>query len=128
LHEKVVLVSIDMISISHVDQAGRFTAETRGRGLFKVFHVTARMGYHDRLDVPRVLAMARKEGLLDRNLDLEHASYFVSRITIAPTKAPGMARWRKKLFIAMARNAPSPVDHFGLPAQRTVLMGSQVPL
>jgi KUP system potassium uptake protein len=128
LHEKVVIVSVDMVSIPHVDQAGRLMAETRGRGLFKVFHVTARVGYHDRLDVPQVLAVARKEGLLDRNLDLEHASYFVSRITIAPTQAPGMARWRKKLFIAMARNAPSPIDHFGLPAQRTVLMGAQVPL
>jgi KUP system potassium uptake protein len=87
-----------------------------------------RVGYHDRLDVPEALALARKEGLLDRNLDLEHASYFVSRITISPTKAPGLAPWRKKLFIAMARNATSPVDHFGLPGNRTVMMGSQVPL
>jgi KUP system potassium uptake protein len=128
LHEKVVIVSVDMVSIPHVDHAGRFMPEVRGRGLFKVFHVTMRVGYHDRLDVPEALALARKEGLLDRNLDLEHASYFVSRITISPTKAPGLAPWRKKLFIAMARNAPSPIDHFGLPAHRTVLMGSQVPL
>jgi hypothetical protein len=28
----------------------------------------------------------------------------------------------------MARNAPTPVDHFGLPAERTVMMGSRVPL
>jgi KUP system potassium uptake protein len=128
LHEKVVIVSVDMVSIPHVDRAGRFMAEVRGRGLFKVFHVTMRVGYHDRLDVPEALALARKEGLLERNLDLERASYFVSRITITPTKAPGLASWRKKLFIAMARNAPSPIDHFGLPAQRTVMMGSQVPL
>jgi KUP system potassium uptake protein len=128
LHEKVVIVSVDMVSIPHVDSSGRLMAEMRGHGLFKVFHVTMRAGYHDRLDVPSALVLARKEGLLERNLDLEHASYFVSRITIAPNKDPGMASWRKKLFIAMARNAPSPVDHFGLPAQRTVLMGSQVPL
>jgi KUP system potassium uptake protein len=127
-HEKVVIVSVDMVSIPHVDSAGRFMAEVRGRGLFKVFHITTRVGYHDRLDIPDALVLARKEGLLDRNLDLEHASYFVSRITILPTSAPALARWRKKLFIAMARNAPSPIDHFGLPAQRTVLMGSQVPL
>jgi KUP system potassium uptake protein len=87
-----------------------------------------RVGYHDRLDVPEALALARKEGLLDRNLDLEHASYFVSRIAITPTNAPGMAPWRKKLFITMARNATTPVDHFGLPSNRTVMMGSQVPL
>jgi KUP system potassium uptake protein len=47
-------------------------------------------------------------------------------MTIAPTDAPGMSHWRKTLFIMMARNATSPIDHFGLPSARTVLMGSQV--
>jgi KUP system potassium uptake protein len=128
LHEKVIIVSVDMVSVPHVETAGRFTVELRGRALFKVFHVTMRIGYRDSLDVSEALALARKEGLLERNLDMEHASYFVSRIAIIPTKAPGMRQWRKKLFIAMARNAPTPVDHFGLPAERTVMMGSQVPL
>jgi KUP system potassium uptake protein len=36
--------------------------------------------------------------------------------------------WRKKLFIAMARNAASPIDHFRLPSERTVMMGSQIAL
>jgi KUP system potassium uptake protein len=128
LHEKVVIVSVDTVSIPHVDLGDRFVVELRGKGLFKVFHLTTRIGYHDKLDVPEALALARKEGLLERNLDLEHASYFVSRITITPTSAPGMRGWRKKLFIAMARNASSPIDHFGLPGDRTVMMGSQVPL
>jgi KUP system potassium uptake protein len=39
-----------------------------------------------------------------------------------------MRRWRKSLFIAMARNATSAIDHFGLPTDRTVIMGSQVAL
>jgi KUP system potassium uptake protein len=128
LHEKVVIVTVDTVSIPHVDTAGRFMAEMRGRGLCKVFHITMRVGYHDPLDVPEALALARKEGLLERNLDVEHASYFVSRIAITPTNDPGMAQWRKKLFIALARNATTPIDHFGLPVNRTVMMGSQVPL
>ena len=37
-----------------------------------------------------------------------------------------MRRWRKRLFVAMARNAASPIEHFGLPGERTVTMGSQV--
>jgi KUP system potassium uptake protein len=37
-----------------------------------------------------------------------------------------MPLWRKKLFIAMARNATSPMDAFGLPSHRTVMTGSQV--
>ncbi|MGZ4180853.1 MAG: KUP/HAK/KT family potassium transporter, partial [Solirubrobacteraceae bacterium] len=45
-----------------------------------------------------------------------------------PTNDPGMRHWRKSLFIAMARNASSAIDHFGLPSDRTVIMGSQVAL
>ena len=126
LHQKVVLVSIDTISIPHVDEYERFTVELLGRGLFKVFHVTIRLGYHDKLDVPASLRECRKQGLLERNLDLEHASYFVSRITITPAEAGPFRAWRKKLFIVMARNAASPIDHFGLPSERTVMMGSQI--
>ena len=47
-------------------------------------------------------------------------------MTIVTTDGPGMARWRKRLFIGMARNASSPIDHFGLPSERTVMTGSQV--
>ena len=128
LHAKVVIVSVDTVSIPHVDTCDRCTVQLLGHGLFKVFHLTIRTGYQDKLNVAKALALARKQGLLERNLDLEHASYFVSRITITPTDAPGMQRWRKKLFITMARNASSPIDHFGLPSNRTVMMGSQVPL
>ena len=39
-----------------------------------------------------------------------------------------MARWRKKLFIAIARNAASPVRYFHLPDERTVVMGAHVEL
>ena len=128
LPEKVVIVSVDTVSIPHVDTFDRCAVEVLGHGLFKVIHLTTRFGYHDNLNIPQALAQARKQGLLERNLDLEHASYFVSRITITPTDAPGMQRWRKNLFIAMARNASSAIEHFGLPGDRTVIMGSQVAL
>jgi KUP system potassium uptake protein len=128
LQEKVVIVTVDTVSIPHVDSADRFTVELLGHGLCKVFYVTHRVGYQDKLDVPEALRLCRTRGLLERNLDLEHAAYFVSRIAITPTDAPVMQRWRKKLFIAMARNSSSPIEHFGLPANRTVMMGSQVAL
>jgi KUP system potassium uptake protein len=126
LHAKVVIVSVDMVSIPNVDALDRFNVEQMGLGLFKIFHLTVRAGYHDRLDIPGALVLARKQGLLERALDLEHASYFVSRIAIAPAPATLWRAAAKKLFIVMARNAASPVDAFGLPAERTVIMGAQV--
>ena len=126
LHEKVVIVSVDTVAIPVIDPADRFAVCTLGHGLLKVTHVTMRCGYRSRQDVPEALRQARKEGLLERNLDLEHASYFLSHITITPNGPGGMRRWRKKLFVMMARNAASPIEHFGLPGERTVIMGSQV--
>ena len=119
---------IDTVSIPHVDDHDRFTVDKLGPRGFNIRHVTIRNGYHDELNVPGSLHACRKQGLLERNLDLEHASYFVSRITITPTAARPLRSWRKGLFIAMARNAASPIDHFGLPSDRTVLMGSQIAL
>jgi KUP system potassium uptake protein len=126
LHEKVLIVSLDTVSIPHVSLEDRFDTQMLGRGLFKVAAVTMHVGYRDGSNIPELLALARKRGLLERNLDLEHASYFVSRMTILPRTGRGFNAWRKRLFVAMARNANSPIDHFQLPVDRTVMTGSQV--
>ena len=116
MHDKVLIVSVEPVSVPYVDTADQFGVETLGSGLFKIVYVGVRAGYRDETNVPEALALARKRGLLARNLDLEHASYFVSRMTITPTADPGMSRWRKLLFVALARNAASPMEHFGLSA------------
>src|SRR3954465_2553695 len=128
LHERILIVSIETVSVPYVDEYDRFAVQILGHGRFKVTHITIRLGYQDSIDVPGSLGLCRKHGLIERNVDLEHASYFVSRITITPTAAAGQQSWRKRLFIAMARNAASPVEHFGLPSERTVTVGSQVAL
>jgi KUP system potassium uptake protein len=125
-HEKVVIVSLEPVSVSHVDRPDQLLAETLGSGLFKIKHITLRAGYHDKTDIPAALVLARKRGMLDRNLDLEHASYFISRITITPNEQKGMMRWRKFLFSAMARNAASPIDSFHLPVDRTATVGALI--
>ena len=106
--------------------ADRFVVEVLGSGLFKIKGVTIRTGYHDQTDIPAALRLARKRGLLEKNLDLEHASFFVSKMSMTPTRGPGMRRWRKLLFIALARNATSPIESFGLPIDKTVIVSSHV--
>jgi KUP system potassium uptake protein len=39
-----------------------------------------------------------------------------------------MARWRKKLFLGIARNAGNPVEYFALPDEQTVVFGSVIAL
>jgi KUP system potassium uptake protein len=126
-HEKVVIVSLNQVSIPNVEMTDRFTAERVGTKLFKVTHLTVRLGYRDKSHVPALLAEARKRGLLDRNLDLEHAYYFASRARIVPTEdSRGLGLLAKRMFIGMARNAASPVEVFHLPSPRTVMAGTQI--
>jgi hypothetical protein len=42
--------------------------------------------------------------------------------------AHALARWRKKLFVALARNAATPIEHFDLPRPRTAMTSSEVPM
>lgn len=128
LPERVLIVSIVPASVPHVARAERFAAKQIRKGRFLLTHLTIHNGYWDTNDVPAGLQLARQLGYLERNLDVEHASYYLSRITIAETEQPVMAMWRKKLFLGMARNAATPVEHFHLPIDRTVIMGSQVSL
>jgi KUP system potassium uptake protein len=60
--------------------------------------------------------------------ELTDVSYFLSRATLRRRRTGSMRRWRKALFVAMARNAANPAAYFGLPADRTVVMGTQVDL
>jgi KUP system potassium uptake protein len=89
-----------------------------------ITHMTARIGFMDKIDVPATVRMAAEH--VESELDLERASYFLSRISIVMTDAPGMARWRKRLFIAIARNAANPVLLFGLPDDQTVVLSSHI--
>jgi KUP system potassium uptake protein len=126
LHESVVIVTVVTLNVPYVEEDERVTVDDLGYRDDGITHVTARFGFQDDLDVPRTLRRAAKR--LEREADFEHVSYFLSRITIIPGKAPGMALWRKKLFIAIARNAANPVPYFHLPDDRTIVMSAHIEL
>jgi KUP system potassium uptake protein len=126
LHDSVVIVTVVTLNVPHVDEEERVTVDDLGYRDDGITHLTARFGFQDDLDVPRTLRRAAKR--LERDADFEHVSYFLSRITIIPGKAPGLALWRKKLFIAIARNAASPVPYFHLPDDRTIVMSAHIEL
>jgi KUP system potassium uptake protein len=37
-----------------------------------------------------------------------------------------MRQWRKRLFVAAARNAADPVAYFALPDERVVILGARL--
>jgi KUP system potassium uptake protein len=126
LHEKVLIVCVREVSVPRVDEEHRFQVERLGPDDFSIRYVEVRVGYREQPNVPMALRLARRDLLLERDLDLERASYFVSRISVATDQDSPMRRWQAKLFVSIARNAASAIEHFGLPADRTVSIGAQV--
>ena len=127
LHRSVVILMVESVSVPHVEPGERVRLDPLGDPADGITHVTARIGFMDKPAVPQALRLARAQGL-ECDADIAHATYFLSHIDIEPTRGPGMAMWRKRLFAAVARNAASPVTYFGLPPERTVQIGSEIPL
>jgi KUP system potassium uptake protein len=125
LHEHVVIVSVVSENVPHVPRSERLSVDSLGYSDDGVVHLAARFGFQDNQDVPQVL---RDALLLTEELDIDPdtALYFLSRITIERGPDRALMTWRKKLFIALSRNAASPAAYFGLPVDRTVVMGSRV--
>lgn len=126
LQERVLIVSLQPLSTPYADPAGRFVTESFKAEPFTVTHLTIHAGYRDSRNIPETLALARDRGVLPRDFDLENATYFLSRVTIIPADAGGWRRLRNHLFIGMARNARSPIEHFRLPVNRTIMGTSEV--
>jgi KUP system potassium uptake protein len=127
LHETVVIISLETTKAPYVSERDRLIVDHLGFEDDGIAHLTARFGFQDVTDVPRLLKLAEERGI-EGDIDCEGAIYYLSQITIVPSGHDGMMRWRKHLFIALARNAASPVDYFKLPRERTVSLGAQVEL
>ncbi len=120
LHEHVVVCTIQTVGVPHVPAEERVVIDDLSIPDDGISLVTARFGFQDEPNVPLALRLARDHGL---DIDVEDASYFLSRITIAPTRKPGMAMWRKRLFHAISRHAASHVNYFCLPEDRVIALG-----
>jgi KUP system potassium uptake protein len=125
LHQSVVILSMETMKVPHVPMEERLTIDDLGFADDGISHVRARLGFQDDIDVPALLRAADAIGL-ERSIDISDCSYFISRITLVANDEPTMPRWRKKLFLAISRNASDPVEYFGLPLDCTVIMGSRL--
>jgi KUP system potassium uptake protein len=108
----------------------------------------AHYGFMETPDVPSVLqslAVQARDGGKKISVEIMTTSFYLGRETLIPVSGrrktktpraapavdggpamPAMARWRKKLFILMTRNAQSATAFFGLPPNRVVELGAQI--
>ena len=122
LHRVMTLVTEP---VPRVPADSRTDVDDLGYGDDGITHVTARFGYMERPDVPRALAQLGPDAT-EGPLDLDRASYFLSKIELRRGTARTMAPWRKRLFIATSYVTADAAEFFNLPRDRTVIMGSNI--
>jgi KUP system potassium uptake protein len=122
LHERVVLLTVRAEDIPHVGDEYRVDVKPLGHDFYRM---TVRYGFKDEPDLPRALELAKDAGM---EFHLMETSFFLSRQTLVPTQAPGMALWREKLFAAMSRNSASATAFFKIPTNRVVELGTRIEL
>ncbi len=120
LHERIILLTVQIKDVPYVDDSKLLVVEDLGRGFHRVM---LRYGFMQTPDVPAGLDRITDCGPQFRMID---TSFFLSRQTLLASSRPGMAIWREKLFAWMLRNAESAMEFFRLPTNRVVELGSQV--
>ena len=145
LHEKVLLLSVMGHEVPQVPEGDRVRCRDLGEGFYEVM---AHYGFMETPDVPSVLqslAVQARDGGKKIPVEIMATSFYLGRETLIPVSGrrktktpraapavdggpamPAMARWRKKLFILMTRNAQSATAFFGLPPNRVVELGAQI--
>jgi KUP system potassium uptake protein len=122
LHQRIVLLTVVAEEVPHVAAAERLALQTLADEFYRlVIHY----GFMDDPHVPNALAQAKTQGL---DLRPEELTYFLGREMLFATYKPGMALWRERLFVVMARNARSATDFFSLPPAQVIELGAQVEL
>jgi KUP system potassium uptake protein len=119
LHEQVIFLSVVADDIPEVPEAERVKVEPHPLGFYRV---TARYGFMETPNVATVVAHCCRE------LEAVHdgVTYYLGRPTLIATGGTHMMKWRKLLFVFLARNARPATQFFAIPPDQVVELGMQV--
>jgi KUP system potassium uptake protein len=120
LHNQVLLLSIIVRAEPEVPAAERIMVEDLTSGIYRV---KAFYGFMQQPNVEEIRARCAEAGVRTRRME---TTYYLGREQLIPVGGSGMARWRKKVFSVMSRNAQSATQYFGIPPNRVVELGAQI--
>jgi KUP system potassium uptake protein len=120
LHEKNLILTVETAETPRVRDEDRLKIEPVSADFTKV---TLTYGFMESPNLPKGLALCRKQGL---KFDIMATSFFLGRRSVVPAAHSGMPLWQDELFIFLTKNATNPTDFFNIPPGRVVELGTQV--
>jgi KUP system potassium uptake protein len=115
LHEQNVILTVVTEEVPRLPDEGRVTIERLSE---RFSRVTVRFGFMESPNLPRALRSA--------NFDVDNVSFFLSRRALQASAQSGLPLWQDYIFIPMARSASDVSDHFCIPEDRAVEVGSRI--
>jgi KUP system potassium uptake protein len=120
LHESNIILTVVTADTPRVPESERVKIAPLSKHFSRI---ALKFGYMEQPNVPKALALARKQGL---QFDIMSTSFFLSRRSLRPSPQSGMPGWQDHLFIWLARSASDATDFFQIPTGRVVEVGTQV--
>jgi KUP system potassium uptake protein len=120
LHERVILLSVQVREFPDVPLDKRLSIEPLSQGFYRA---KAYYGFMETPSAAEIAALCTKAGVKAKYMD---TTYYLGRERLLPVGPSKMAKWRKKLFAYLARNARSATEFFGIPPNRVVELGAQI--
>jgi KUP system potassium uptake protein len=120
LHQQNAILTVEYAQTPRVDESERVRIEPLGDTFLRVI---LRFGFMEQPNVPKALAVARKQGW---SFDIMSTSFFLSRRALKPSPQSAMPMWQDRLFIGLAKSANDATDFFQIPTGRVVEVGTQV--
>ncbi|MFO0779699.1 MAG: potassium transporter Kup [Nitrospira sp.] len=117
LHEQLVFLTTTTARVPTVTSSHHMRIDPLAPD---VRRVVVQYGFMETPDITRVLVACRSQGL---EVDLEGATFFLSRVNSLATPKPGMALWRERLFVFLSRNSQRASSFFHIPAEQVVEIG-----
>ena len=120
LPERAILMTVQTGDEPYSEKGKRVKVERLADGLYRVL---ARCGFMETPNVPLLLREAEAAGLEYR---AAATNYVLGLEHVVVARAAGMAKWRKRLYAFLGRNAHFAAQHFGLPPDRVIEIGEQI--
>ncbi|MCB9588101.1 MAG: potassium transporter Kup [Polyangiaceae bacterium] len=120
VHEQVLLLTVRIHEEARVSEDERVEVSDLGNGFTRL---VAHYGF---MEEPDIVALIAREDT--PTPPLQYTTFFMGRETLLAEHRKGMAKWRKRLFAFMARNALRATAFFNVPPDRVMELGVQLRL
>ncbi|MGB0087615.1 MAG: potassium transporter Kup [Rhodomicrobiaceae bacterium] len=120
LHERNVILTIVTKDVPRVPRAERVEVTQLDSTFWRVI---ASYGFMETPNVPKIFTHCKRKSL---NVEMNEASFFVSRRSLRAASKNGLPRWQKRIFIWLAGAAEDATSYFQIPRDRVIEIGTQV--